>query len=133
MFFTEISIHFGEENYTFQESEGSRDISLVATRSSQQEFFIAIEPEGGQNLILNATNREFKPEQGSNNSLTIQIDIVDDNAKGRNDLSQNLTLRRRLQSPPFANCMGFIQICSSTTVNITDDDREDTLMCTFSK
>ena len=125
--FTEISIHFGEENYTFQESEGPHVISLKATRSSQQEFLVAIEPEGRENSIATITNAElisFKPEQGSNNSMAISIDVANDNAKGRDRL-QVLRLQRRLQSPPFANCAAFLQTCSSTTLHITDDDREE--------
>ena len=127
--FPEISIHFGEENYTFQESEGPHLISLNATRSSQQEFLVAIEPEGDGNSIFTVTNAEFisfKPEQGNNSSMTISIDVADDNARGRNQ-SQVLRLQRRLQSPSFANCVGILQTCSSTTIHISDDDRENTL------
>ena len=125
--FPEISIHFGEENYTFQESVGPHVISLNATRSSQQEFLLAIEPEVDGNSIFTVTNAElisFQPQQGSNSSMTISIDVVNDNARGRNQ-SKVLRLQRRLQSPSFANCIGILQTCSSTTIHITDDDREE--------
>ena len=128
--FSEIGIRFGEENYTFQESAGPHLISLNATRSSQQEFLLAIEPEGRENSIAAITNAElisFKPEQGSNNSMTISIDVVNDNARGRNQ-SKVLRLQRRLQSPSFANCIGILQTCSSTTIHITDDDREEIVL-----
>ena len=128
--FTEIGIHFGEDNYTFQESEGPHVISLVATRSSQQAFLFAIEPEGGENSILNVTNGDllsFQPQQGSNSSMPISIDVANDNARGRNQM-QMLRLQRHEQSPSFANCVGLFQTCSSTTIHIKDDDREDTLL-----
>ena len=129
LLFTEISIHFGEETYTFQESAASHVISLNASRSSQQEFFVAIEPERRGNSILNVTGAEFilfKPEQGKNNSMLIFIDIENDIA-AESDQSQVLSLQRQLQSPPFANCLGFLQTCSSTTIHVTDNDRKDTV------
>ena len=125
--FTEISIHFGKENYTFQESAGPHLISLVATRSSQQAFLVVIETEGETFLTLNITNPElisFRPELGNNNSMSINIGITNDNAKGK-DRSQVLRLKRQEESPPFVNCVEFLQTCSSTTIHITDDDREE--------
>ena len=131
---------FEEETYTFQESESSPAISLIADRPSQQEFVLTIEAEdGGVSMSkLNITNAEFipfKPELRNNNSMVINIAITNDDVAESNR-SQLLKLRRRLQSPSFANCVGFLQTCSNTAIHISDDDREENnikSMCIFSK
>ena len=125
---TEIVIRFEEENYIFQESESSPTISLNASRSSQQEFLLTIEPAGEVSMSkANVTDGQsifFTPAPQNNNSMIINIEIANDNVAESNQ-SQILRLRRLSQSPSFASCVGFLQACSSTTIHITDDDSEE--------